>query len=177
VTSGQFSLTIVQNKVPYKRRAAAEYGQANHIRTGLKCAVQGCETACAVIQRIPLRREPTTFGQSIRKARLEKGLRQKDFAEAIGVAETTAANWESYPTMPARGLAKVIAQLLDLGLAMDELVGRFRAHDGWRSPLVAARIARGLTQEEVAQVAARTTVQPLFLRDVCQRRNSYDSEK
>jgi transcriptional regulator with XRE-family HTH domain len=36
---------------------------------------------------------------------------------------------------------------------MDGLVARFRAHDGWRSSIVAARVARGLTQEQVARAA------------------------
>jgi len=95
--------------------------------------------------------EPTTFGEFIRKARLEKGLRQEDVAQAIGVDEATITNWESYPTVPVRGFAVVRRLCGYLGLPMGELVARFRAHDGWRSPLVAARIARGLTQEQVAR--------------------------
>jgi hypothetical protein len=46
---------------------------------------------------------PTTFGESIRKARFEKDLRQKDVAQAIGMDEMTVANWESYDKLPVRG--------------------------------------------------------------------------
>jgi DNA-binding XRE family transcriptional regulator len=35
-----------------------------------------------------------TFGEKIRKFRLEQGLRQKDLAIVLGVNETTIVNWE-----------------------------------------------------------------------------------
>jgi len=41
----------------------------------------------------------STFGEYIRKARLEKGLTQKDVAEAIGVDEMTIVRWERCVTM------------------------------------------------------------------------------
>jgi len=41
----------------------------------------------------------STFGQFIKKARLEKGLRQKDVAALIGVDEMTIVNWERYTTI------------------------------------------------------------------------------
>jgi len=37
---------------------------------------------------------PTTLGECIRKARLEKGKTQKALAEAVGVDEMTVVNWE-----------------------------------------------------------------------------------
>ena len=39
--------------------------------------------------------EPTTFGAFIKKARLEKGLTQKELSEEIEVDEMTIVNWES----------------------------------------------------------------------------------
>jgi ribosome-binding protein aMBF1 (putative translation factor) len=43
-----------------------------------------------------------TFGEFIRKARLEKGLKQQDVAKAVGVDETTIMNWKRCPRLPIR---------------------------------------------------------------------------
>ncbi len=66
-----------------------------------------------------------TFGEYIRKARLEKGLKQSEVAQTIRVNEGTVVNWERRDDLPPQGLAKV-ARLCDLlGLNVDELRGRF----------------------------------------------------
>ncbi len=71
------------------------------------------------------RHPAATFGEYIRKARLEKGLKQDDVARAVGINEGTVVNWEKRPDFPPQGLAKV-ARLCDmLGLNLGELRGRF----------------------------------------------------
>jgi transcriptional regulator with XRE-family HTH domain len=99
--------------------------------------------------------EPATFGEFIRKARLEKGLKQADLAAAVGVDEATVANWESYPTLPTKRRDKVKAACEHLGLNYQEMVSRFCSSDsgatGFGRTLVQARLALALTQEEVAR--------------------------
>ena len=51
---------------------------------------------------IGLVRGPSTFGQYIKRARLEKGLTQKEVACALGLNEMTIVNWERYETVPRR---------------------------------------------------------------------------
>ena len=46
--------------------------------------------------------EPATFGEFIRKARLEKVLTQKELACPVGIDEMTTVNWERYETVPRR---------------------------------------------------------------------------
>ena len=46
--------------------------------------------------------EPTTFGEFVRKARREKGLRQRDLAKAARVDEFTVLNWERYAKLPTK---------------------------------------------------------------------------
>lgn len=41
-----------------------------------------------------------TLGQRIRKARLERGLYQRDLAKELGVDEMTIVNWERGKTVP-----------------------------------------------------------------------------
>ena len=69
--------------------------------------------------------EPNTFGQSIRKARLEKGMRQKDLAKLVGVDEMTIVNWERYPTVPMRTHRKVESLCDLLPVEWSELKRRF----------------------------------------------------
>ena len=82
-----------------------------------------CEAARAVIDHPAIQR--LAFGEYIRKARLEKGLRQMDVARAIGVSEMTIANWERYPTVPMRHHRKVRRLCEFLGIAWAEMKRRF----------------------------------------------------
>jgi len=43
-----------------------------------------------------------TFGEDIRKARLEKGLRQVDLAKSAGLDEMTLVRWEKSDRKPLR---------------------------------------------------------------------------
>lgn len=57
------------------------------------------------------------IGQNIRKYRKEKGMTQKDLAEAIGVKNTTVSMWEvGSNTMPIEVLAE-ICRVLGVSLA------------------------------------------------------------
>lgn len=44
------------------------------------------------------RHPSATFGEYIRKARLEKGLKQAEVARVVGVNEDTVVNWDRTPT-------------------------------------------------------------------------------
>ena len=47
---------------------------------------------------------PQSFGEKIRKIRLDKGLQIKDVADAIGVTEDSVINWERRGMRPRKGL-------------------------------------------------------------------------
>jgi DNA-binding transcriptional regulator YiaG len=46
--------------------------------------------------------ETSTFGQGLRKARMDAGLRAKDLAEMLGVTECTVYNWEVRGIRPSK---------------------------------------------------------------------------
>ena len=84
-------------------------------------------------------REPKTLGEHLRKARLYRGLRQRDLAEQLGVRVETVANWEKNRGRPlARHYPGIFTFLgFDPAPALDTLAARLRA----------ARLRLGLTQE------------------------------
>lgn len=47
-----------------------------------------------------------TLGERIKKARLEKGLFQKDLAKKLNVTESTVANWEKERVIPIKTSAE-----------------------------------------------------------------------
>jgi len=51
--------------------------------------------------------------EAIRRARLEKGLSQKELAEAISVAQTNVSQWERGSTRPKARNLKRLAEVLD----------------------------------------------------------------
>jgi transcriptional regulator with XRE-family HTH domain len=57
-----------------------------------------------------------TFGEKIRKFRLEKGLRQKDLAIMLGVNELTIVNWELDRRKPAKRHAERLRELAGVGI-------------------------------------------------------------
>jgi transcriptional regulator with XRE-family HTH domain len=46
--------------------------------------------------------EPQTFGETLRKARMDAGATAKELAEALGVTECTVYNWETRGMRPSR---------------------------------------------------------------------------
>ncbi len=57
------------------------------------------------------------FGKMLRKIRLERGLRQSDIAEALGVAKGTISMYESGQRSPSFETAEHIADILNVPLA------------------------------------------------------------
>lgn len=57
------------------------------------------------------------FGKMLRKIRLERGLRQADIAEALGVAKGTISMYESGQRTPSFETAEHIADILNVPLA------------------------------------------------------------
>ncbi len=96
-----------------------------------------------------------TFGQVIRQARLETGLRQVDVAQAIGVDPMTIVNWEQRDRLPRR-FKKVQLACEALDLDFSEIVDRFYGIEEQASAgldLQKKRVKKGLTQEEAARAA------------------------
>ncbi len=50
---------------------------------------------------------------NIKKARLIKGIRQKEFAEMLGISQVSVCKWESGKAMPDVKRLKQVAQILD----------------------------------------------------------------
>ena len=63
-----------------------------------------------------------TIGESIRKARKEKGIKQKKLAADIGVTPKVMSFWESGRSFPH--IMNCISLADALGITLDELVGR-----------------------------------------------------
>ena len=61
-------------------------------------------------------KNPKTFGDYIRKWRLEQGLFQKELAKMLGVAETTVVNWEKERTKPIVNKLRIIKEKLRIEL-------------------------------------------------------------
>ncbi len=55
-----------------------------------------------------------TFGEKIRKFRLERGLRQKDLAIVLGVNEMTIVNWELDRRKPAKRHLERLGELVGI---------------------------------------------------------------
>lgn len=73
-----------------------------------------------------------TFGEKLKQARKDAGLRQEELAEKLGVSRSAVAKWETDKGMPDIGNLKLIAQflhvsadlLLDDGAAPDLSITR-----------------------------------------------------
>jgi transcriptional regulator with XRE-family HTH domain len=50
----------------------------------------------------------------IKRARLLKGIRQKEFAEMLGVSQVTVSNWERGVTFPDTRRMQQVAKTLDI---------------------------------------------------------------
>ena len=55
---------------------------------------------------------PKNLGEKIRKARMDKGLLQKELAEQIGVTKDTVRNWEIGRTEPIRESVEKIKEFI-----------------------------------------------------------------
>lgn len=89
---------------------------------------------------------PETLGARLRQARMDRGLRQKEVAEELGVHPDTVKNWEngrSEPTLKA--VPKVLEFLGDFTLESPVIDENFT---GW---FTLERRKAGLSQQEVAE--------------------------
>lgn len=68
--------------------------------------------------------ETPGFSVRLRDLRLARGLRQKDLAQALGMAQTTIANYEQNTRFPDEVTLRRLAEYF--GVSFDELLGRVR---------------------------------------------------
>lgn len=86
------------------------------------------------------------FGTRLKSTRRERGLRQKDLATSLNLAQTTIANYEQGTRFPDESTLLGIADLL--GVSLDFLMGRVATA---RGPVN----GRELTRQPVVELSAR----------------------
>ena len=59
-------------------------------------------------------RNPTTFGQELRKKRMDLGLKIKELAELINVTSDTIINWELRNVKPSKINLRTVKKFLEL---------------------------------------------------------------
>jgi transcriptional regulator with XRE-family HTH domain len=103
-----------------------------------------CEIRLKALKPKPLGypEHPRSFGERLRRARLDRGLRVVDVARELGVNEWTVINWEQGRTEPRLACRPAVIAFLgvDPWPAETTLGGRLRA----------ARHRLGLSQRQVA---------------------------
>jgi transcriptional regulator with XRE-family HTH domain len=87
--------------------------------------------------------ELNTLGDHLRKVRLDRDLSQSDIARLLNVTTDTVTGWEMNRHEPPAKLAKAIIDFLGY-------VPFMSAEDSLGKRLRLARLASGMTQEEVA---------------------------
>lgn len=101
-----------------------------------------------------INQNPDTWGEHIKKKRLELGLRQRNIARILGCDTTTVHNWEIGKTKP---ILKLIPQLINfLGYVPNLLPTQTLGQK-----IIAYRMTRGLSQKELAR---RIGIDPSTLR-------------
>ena len=60
-------------------------------------------------------KNPRTFGEKLRKWRMDKGLFIKDLAKMIGVTPDTIINWEKRDVKPCDKYARKIEKITSIG--------------------------------------------------------------
>jgi len=96
-----------------------------------------------------------TFEERLRQLRKEKGLCQKELAEALNVANTTVSIWERGLRKPEMDTLEKVRNYFDVSLAY--LLGENTGERAGESSVTFAqrlkelRVERGLTQEELAE--------------------------
>ena len=58
--------------------------------------------------------EVKTFGDLVKRERLERGLKQTELATKIGVNERTVVNWEIHGRMPRNGQREKLVEVLEI---------------------------------------------------------------
>jgi MerR family transcriptional regulator, light-induced transcriptional regulator len=93
------------------------------------------------------------FATRLRALRKERGMRQKDLAEALGIAQTTVANYENGQRFPDEETLWRTADLFDSSL--DYLLGRTEKNVSPRSAALHAPAVAGAAAEYLRLVRAR----------------------
>ena len=88
---------------------------------------------------------PRTLGERIRQRRMDRGLTQRTLAERLGCCSQSVAHWERDLSEPLAARWPAIEGVLGVGLVPER--------DGLPGQVRAARLRRGLTQEELARRA------------------------
>jgi len=62
---------------------------------------------------------PRTLGETIRKARIDRGLMIKELGEFVGASETTAINWELRGRRPEEKFHGPLKRVLDIDVELE----------------------------------------------------------
>lgn len=92
-----------------------------------------------------------TFGERIRRRRLDLGLKQDDVAKMLGVSTTSVAYWERNVSFPSLGVMPQLAEFVGYNPYGDLL--KLEAPER----IATARNILGLTQKEAAKKLNRLT--------------------
>ena len=90
--------------------------------------------------RKPYPKELNTYGDHIRKKRLDLNLSQPQVAKIINVTTDTITNWELNRNTPDLGYISKIISFLEYTPEIE------------KNPIIAYRINNGLTQKELAKI-------------------------
>ncbi len=88
-----------------------------------------------MMNRPPVARAGADFSTRLRELRMTRGLRQKDLAAAMGLAQTTIANYEKKLRFPDEDTLRGIADFFQTSL--DYLLGRTDSSPAPRDPAAA----------------------------------------
>lgn len=103
-----------------------------------------CRVSLKAARPSKILQNPHTSGDHIKKRRLELGLFQKDFAQTLGVDESTITNWEKNHTNP---MLRLLPKIIEF-LGYEPSVGN---RDTLGGKLLRYRKSRGVTQKELAK--------------------------
>ncbi len=126
--------------------------------------IHGSNSVAATGARVALK----AFGQEIRNARVEVGLRQEDAAEELGVSTQTIRNWESGRSEPSEENKQRLAERY--GVQVGDFAAFYEEFHSYRvtreRPVINAKLLRlarqdaGFTQAQAAEMVGvnRNTV-------------------
>jgi len=124
------------------RKCIIDFGYSD-LRTS-RVALPFCRVSLRAARSSKIPQNPHTWGDHIKKRRLELGLYQAQVALILGVTESTVTNWEKHRTNPTlRAIPKIIEFL-----SYDPMLG---APKSLSEELLQFRKRRGMSQKEMAK--------------------------
>jgi DNA-binding XRE family transcriptional regulator len=102
-----------------------------------------CKITLTTLKPTKISQNPQTWGDHIKKRRLELGLLQSSVAKIIGVNTSTVTNWEKHHSEPMLWVIPKVIEFLEYvpNLSKAQSLGqRIRAY----------RLMKGITQKELA---------------------------